>query len=237
MISVQNLHKKYGKHSVLQGINVELKKGMIAGLIGQNGTGKTTLIKCILGLTEFQTGDILIEKTSINSGPEYRNKIGYMAQMGRYPENMKLAQLFEMMKEIRESKNLDEQLYNEFALHKIEHQNLGQLSGGTIQKVSAALAFMFNPEILILDEPTAGLDPIASEILKEKITQEKENKTILITSHILNDLDEIASHALFLQAGKVLFFETITDLKEKNGQQKLGKTIAEIMLEKEITSC
>jgi Cu-processing system ATP-binding protein len=95
---------------------------------------------------------------------------------------------------------------------------------------------LFNPEILILDEPTAGLDPIASEILKEKINKEKAGKIILITSHILNDLDEIASHALFLQQGSLLFFKTLAELKEKSGHQKLGKTIAEIMLEREKAS-
>ncbi|MCF8255558.1 MAG: ABC transporter ATP-binding protein [Bacteroidia bacterium] len=234
MIQIKDLHKNYGKHQVLKNINVELERGMVAGLIGQNGTGKTTLIKSILGLTQFQKGDILVEGVSVKAGPEYRNNIGYMAQMGRYPENMNIAQLFDMMKKIRTIDKRDEELYEKFQLQKIAHQNLGQLSGGTIQKVSAALAFLFNPDILILDEPTAGLDPIASEILKEKIIKESTKKLILITSHILNDLDEIASHALFLQEGSLLFFEHIKSLKEKSGHQKLGKTIAEIMLEREL---
>lgn len=218
---------------MLNKINVSLEKGMVAGLIGENGTGKTTLIKCILGLTQFNAGDILVNGKSILSGPEYRSQIGYMAQMGRYPENMKVAQLFSMMKEIRQAKTIDDELYTKFDIPKIAHQSLGELSGGTIQKVSAALAFMFKPEILILDEPTAGLDPIASEILKDKIVAEKDQKLILITSHILNDLDEIASHALFLQQGSLLFFEPISTLKERSGNQKLGKTIAQIMLRKE----
>jgi Cu-processing system ATP-binding protein len=146
---------------------------------------------------------------------------------------MRISQLFDMMKEIRHAHSFDEELYERYQLDKIKHQYLGQLSGGTIQKVSASLAFLFNPQILILDEPTAGLDPIASEILKDKINKEKAGKIILITSHILNDLDEIASHALFLQQGSLLFFKTLAELKEKSGHQKLGKTIAEIMLERE----
>jgi Cu-processing system ATP-binding protein len=209
---------------------------MVAGLIGQNGTGKTTLIKCILGLTQFHEGDIKIDGESILLSPEYRNKIGYMPQIGKYPENMRISQLFNMMKEIRHANSFDEELYELYQLDKIKHQYLGQLSGGTIQKVSASLAFLFNPQILVLDEPTAGLDPIASEILKDKINKEKAGKIILITSHILNDLDEIASHALFLQQGSLLFFKTLAELKEKSGHQKLGKTIAEIMLEREKAS-
>jgi Cu-processing system ATP-binding protein len=209
---------------------------MVDGLIGQNGTGKTTLIKCILGLTQFHEGDIKIDGESILLSPEYRNKIGYMPQIGKYPENMRISQLFNMMKEIRHANSFDEELYELYQLDKIKHQYLGQLSGGTIQKVSASLAFLFNPQILVLDEPTAGLDPIASEILKDKINKEKAGKIILITSHILNDLDEIASHALFLQQGSLLFFKTLAELKEKSGHQKLGKTIAEIMLEREKAS-
>lgn len=234
MIEINHLYKNYGRHPVLKDITVKLEPGMVAGLIGQNGTGKTTLIKCILGLTRFHKGEILIDGKSILDGPEYRNQIGYMAQIGRYPENMEVAQLFSMMKEIRKYENLDEELYHKFELDRISHQHLGQLSGGTIQKVSAALAFLFNPQILILDEPTAGLDPIASEILKEKIIRDSHTKIILITSHILNDLDEIASHALFLQQGSLLFFETLEELKKRSGHQKLGKTIAGIMEEKEV---
>ncbi len=233
MIEINKLYKSYHKNEVLNDINLKLEKGMIAGLIGQNGTGKTTLIKCILGLTQYQKGDILIDNKSIQIGPEYRQKIGYMAQIGKYPENMSIAQLFSMMREIRRVNETDNELYEQFEIKKIERKLLSQLSGGTTQKVSAALAFLFKPEILILDEPTAGLDPIASEILKDKISKEKENKLILITSHILNDLDEIASHAIFLQNGKLLFFETIQALKEKSGHHKLGKTIAEIMKEKQ----
>lgn len=236
MIEIINLSKKYHKQKVLHQVSVTLENGMVAGLIGQNGTGKTTLLKCILGLTQFHEGDIKIDGESILLSPEYRNKIGYMPQIGKYPENMRISQLFDMMKEIRHANNLDQELYELYQLDKIKHQYLGQLSGGTIQKVSASLAFLFNPEILILDEPTAGLDPIASEILKEKINKEKAGKIILITSHILNDLDEIASHALFLQQGSLLFFKTLAELKEKSGHQKLGKTIAEIMLEREKAS-
>jgi Cu-processing system ATP-binding protein len=104
------------------------------------------------------------------------------------------------------------------------------LSGGTRQKVSAALAFLFDPEVLILDEPTAGLDPLSSEILKEKILKEKrKNKLILITSHILSDLDELTTHIMYLQEGKMEFFKEIDQLREETGELKLGKAIARIM--------
>ena len=104
------------------------------------------------------------------------------------------------------------------------------LSGGTRQKVSAALAFYFNPDILILDEPTAGLDPLSSEILKEKIMQEKKkNKLILITSHILSDLDELTTDVMYLQEGKLIFLKDIKTLRNETGEDKLGKAIARVM--------
>lgn len=104
------------------------------------------------------------------------------------------------------------------------------LSGGTRQKVSAAVAFLFNAPILILDEPTAGLDPLASEILKEKILEEKnKNKLILITSHILSDLEEFTTHIMYMQEGKMQFFKEISVLQEETGEVKLGKAIARVM--------
>jgi Cu-processing system ATP-binding protein len=104
------------------------------------------------------------------------------------------------------------------------------LSGGTRQKVSAALAFLFDAEVLILDEPTAGLDPIASEILKDKIVKEKEKgKLILITSHILSDLEDLTTDVVYLQDGKLLFYRPVEELYELTGETKLGKAIATLM--------
>ena len=104
------------------------------------------------------------------------------------------------------------------------------LSGGTRQKVSACLAFMFNPVVLVLDEPTAGLDPISSEILKKKILQEKaKGKTIIITSHILNELDDLATHVMYLQEGTIRLFSTLEDVVSITGEQRLNKAIAMLM--------
>ena len=104
------------------------------------------------------------------------------------------------------------------------------LSGGTRQKVSAALAFLFNPDVLILDEPTAGLDPLSSEILKEKIQSEKEKgKLILITSHVLSDLEDFTTDVVYMQEGTIMFTKTMSELKQETGEEKLGKAIAWMM--------
>ena len=137
------------------------------------------------------------------------------------------------MKEIRMNNgtiSLDEDLLNAFQIQKITDKKMCTLSGGTRQKVSAVLAFLFNPSVLILDEPTAGLDPVASEILKEKITLEKHReKLILITSHILSDLDELVNEVIFMQEGKLIFHKEVEELKLETGEKMLGKVIANVM--------
>ena len=178
------------------------------------------------------SGKIFVDEELINGDPSYREKIGYMPQIGRYPDNMKVGQLFKMLKNIRnaDESKIDNYLVEQFELEKIFEKPMRTLSGGTRQKVSAAVAFLFAPPILILDEPTAGLDPLASEILKEKILAEKKkNKLILITSHILSDLDEMTTHIMYMQEGKMQFFKDIEALQEETGELKLGKAIARIM--------
>lgn len=233
MIKIEKLNKSFGKLSVLQDINLHFEGNQVLAIIGPNGSGKTTLIKSLLGMVVPDTGKIWVNNQLISDSCNYRQHLGYMPQIGRYPDNMKISQLFEMIMDIRKglhSESLDEELIEEFGLRKIIDKTMSTLSGGTKQKVSAALAFLFNPPILILDEPTAGLDPLSSEILKEKIQRESlKGKLILITSHIMSDLDELATDVLYLYEGKVQFFKSLEALKVESNEQKLGKIIARLM--------
>lgn len=171
MIVVQNITKQFGKLKALDDVSVQCNSGECVLLIGPNGSGKTTLIKSILGMVIPNSGTIFFNKKDIATDWTYRAKIGYMPQIGRYPDNMTIGHVLEMMKDIRGNQldKLDEDLIDAFKLKGLLNKRMRTLSGGTTQKVSAALAFLFNPDVLILDEPTAGLDPIATEILKEKI--------------------------------------------------------------------
>ncbi len=232
MIRIEGLYKKFKKLRVLNDINVLFTQGQVISLIGPNGSGKTTLIKSILGMVKADSGTVYVNQHPINNDYAYRSNIGYMPQIGRYPDNMKVGHLFTMLKNIRNADNaaLDNDLLVKFNLVSIFDKPMRTLSGGTRQKVSAALAFYFNPGILILDEPTAGLDPLSSEILKEKILAEKKkNKLILITSHILSDLDEITTHVMYLQEGRMLFLKDIETLRKDTGENKLSKAIAQMM--------
>ena len=230
MIKIKNIQKRFRKLQALNDINAEFSKGQVIALIGPNGSGKTTLIKSILGLVNPDSGTIYFNDSPISEGVEYRKDIGYMPQIGRYPDNMKIGQLFKMIKNIRGNQKVDEELYFKFKLDTILDKSMRALSGGTRQKLSAALAFLFDPEILILDEPTAGLDPLSSEILKSKILAEKEKgKLILITSHVLSDLEELTTHIMYMQEGRQIFFKSLQELQRETGEEKLGKAIAWVM--------
>lgn len=231
MIAVENLTKSFGKFKALDNISLYFERGNTISLIGPNGSGKTTLIKSILGLVIPEKGTIKINDIETSSNPAYRSQIGYMPQIGRYPENMTIKQVINMVKEIRKDcHTFDEELIEGFGIPAIQHKTMRSLSGGTRQKVSAGLAFLFKPDIFILDEPTAGLDPVSSELLKDKIIKERANgKLILITSHVLSDLDDITSHIIYLQDGKLMFYKEVDDLKELTGEEKLNKMIATIM--------
>ena len=179
------------------------------------------------------SGFITFNDKNIRHDWKYRENIGYMPQIGRYPDNMTIGQILDMMKDIRRKTGgaIDEELVKQFGLHALLGKRMRTLSGGTRQKVSASLAFLFNPDVLILDEPTAGLDPVASEILKEKIIAEKrKGKLILVTSHILSELDDLVTQVIYMQEGKLCFHKNINDLREDTGEQKLSKAIASIMI-------
>ena len=236
MIIATNVSKQFGKLKALNNVSVTCNKAECIALIGPNGSGKTTLIKSILGMVVPDNGFITFNGKNILHDWQYREFIGYMPQIGRYPENMTIGQVLDMMKDIRrknKGRQPDEDLVNAFQLGNVLNKRMRTLSGGTTQKVSAALAFLFNPDVLILDEPTAGLDPLASETLKEKIAQEtKKGKLVLITSHILSELDDLVTQVIYMQDGGLVFHKSIEMLRKDTGEDKLSKAIANVMMKK-----
>ena len=232
MIIATNVTKNYGRLTALDNINLTCNRGESIALIGPNGSGKTTFIKCLLGMVVPDSGFITFNNNNIRKNYTYRSDIGYMPQLSRFPDNMTIAQVIEMMKDIRKpfTTATDVELVEQFELGKIMDKRVRTLSGGTRQKVGACLAFMFSPGVLILDEPTAGLDPVSTEIIKAKIVKEKANgKLILITSHVLSDLDSIISQVIYLQEGKLKFHKSFEQLKKDTGEQQLSKAIVHVM--------
>ena len=232
MLESIQLTKSFGKLQALQGMSAHMNAGQAISLIGPNGSGKTTFIKRLLGLVIPDGGEVVLNGKSVLGGWDYRRHIGYMPQIGRYPDHMRIGQLFDMVQEIRKGtfERLDDDLIQAFGIRQLAHKTMRTLSGGTRQKVSACLAFLFDPEVLILDEPTAGLDPVSSEVLKEKVLAEKaKGKLTLLTSHILSDLDELTTDVMYLMDGKLQFYQPIEQLKAQTGEDKLHRAIASVM--------
>ncbi|PCI11423.1 MAG: copper ABC transporter ATP-binding protein [Flavobacteriaceae bacterium] len=235
MIQINNLHKKFGKLVVLDGLDLEINSGGIFAILGPNGSGKTTLIKSILGMVIPNKGDIQIDNQSVLKKWEYRNEINYLPQIANFPANLSVKELIAMVKNLRPKKANDTDLIKLFSLEAFLDKKLGNLSGGTKQKVNIVLTFMFDSEIIILDEPTTGLDPIALIHLKEIIQKEKsKGKTILITSHIMSFVEEVSDEIVFLLDGEIYFKGSITDLKKQTNQADLEHAIANLIAKENV---
>lgn len=230
MIEFKNIHKQFGKLKVLEGLNLDIRGGGIFAILGPNGSGKTTLIKCLLGMVIPNKGEIVFQNEIINGQWAYRNNLSYLPQIANFPPNISVREMISMVKNLR-PKNADSStLIERFGLCEFMSQKLGNLSGGTKQKVNIVLTFMFDSDVIILDEPTTGLDPIALIYLKELIEEErKKGKTILITTHIMSVVEELADEIIFLLEGNIYFKGTIAELKEKTDDQNLEHAIAHLI--------
>jgi len=230
MIEFKNLHKRFGKLIVLDGLDLEISKGGIFAILGPNGSGKTTLIKCLLGMVIPNKGEIIFDKKSVLRQWAYRNNLNYLPQIANFPPNLTVIELINMVKNLRPKTSNSEDLIELFGLKTSLDKKLGNLSGGTKQKVNIVLTFMFDSDLIVLDEPTNGLDPIALIHLKEIIQKEKEKgKTILITTHIMSFVDEVADEIVFLLDGKIYFKGTVEALKKQMNNDNLEHAIANLI--------
>jgi Cu-processing system ATP-binding protein len=230
MIAFSDVRKRYGKRDVLTGVSLEVRRGAVTGLVGPNGSGKTTLIKILLGLARADGGRVHCGGASADDNGDYRRAIGYMPQIARFPENLRVRDVIELVRALRPDTAVDDELIAAFGLAAEFDKTLGTLSGGTRQKVNAAIAFLFRPDIVVLDEPTAGLDPVASRVLKEKIARVRaQGRTVLITSHVLAELEELADDVVFLCDGTVQFAGSVRALLERTGQEGLEAAVAALL--------
>ncbi|NQT61974.1 MAG: ABC transporter ATP-binding protein [Candidatus Marinimicrobia bacterium] len=231
MINIKGLKKRFGRLEVLKELDAQIQENTITAIVGHNGSGKTTLIKCLLGLDKYDGGDINIKDFKLNGDWNYRSQIGYMPQVARFPENLTASEVITMISDLRiGSSTQAEELISYFRLVDEMEKPLKTLSGGTRQKVNAIVALMFNPDILILDEPTAGLDPVSSSLLKDKIQAEKASgKTVIITSHIMSEIQELADTILYLLDGKIFFDGPVNELIAQTGEKNLERAIAKMM--------
>jgi Cu-processing system ATP-binding protein len=237
MIEFRGLHKRYGRLDVLRGIDLTVRAGRVTGLVGPNSAGKTTLIKSLLGHVRPERGSILVDGVPIDAEGKYRARIGYMPQIARFPENLSGAELVAMLSGLRRDtpgiaeRPIDDELVARFGLAPHMGKPLRTLSGGTRQKINAVLAFLFTPDLLVLDEPSAGLDPVASATLKDTVLAARAaGRTVLVTSHVLSELEELCDDIAFLVEGKVAFAGSAAELAHATGEQRLERAVAKLMM-------
>ncbi len=228
MIRINNIDKRYGKITALEGVSFDVQSGKIIAIAGPNGSGKSTLVKIILGLVKNDNGDIYLNNYKLNSHHHYRKQIGYLPQIGRYPENLTVSEVISMIKDIGEDEETFEaDLIEEFELENHLKKEVRTLSGGTKQKLGIILAFMFKKDLLILDEPSSGLDPISSGKLKNLIkNRNSSGSTVLLISHIMSEVEELADEIIYFLNGKICFREKIRNLIEETGGKNLEQSIA-----------
>ena len=233
LLAAHSIRKRFGALPVLQDVSLGVNRGRVTAILGPNGAGKTTLIKIVLGLTKADEGSVTLEGETLDDDPRPRAAIGYMPQIARYPENLSGAELMAMLADLRGANaSVDRELVDRFRLGTDLGKPLRTLSGGTRQKVNAVLAFLFAPTLLVLDEPTAGLDPLSSSILKDKIREERaRGKTVILTSHVMTELEELADDIVFLLDGTVRFAGSLAELKVRTRQLNLERAVAQLMRE------
>jgi len=231
VIRIRHLTKSFGGRTVLDDVSLDIERGAVTAVLGPNASGKSTLIKCVLGLVNPDDGEICVDDEPIVGTWRYRAKVGYMPQMARFPDNLTVRELFSMLKDLRRrSVDLDIELFARYDLGAIAKQRLSTLSGGTRQKISAAIAFLFSPSLIVLDEPSVGLDPVSTTVFKDKVRKERsEGKTVLLASHLVNEVEEMADNIVYVLEGKPFFVGTVADLKREASETRLDRAIVRVI--------
>jgi Cu-processing system ATP-binding protein len=229
-IDIAGLRKSFGRTVVLDGIDAGLARGRVTALVGPNASGKSTLLKCILGLVRPDAGTLRVNGSVVGSDPAYRRSIGYMPQRAPFPEHLSGKEIVALLRQMRGNAPVDFELIDRFDVAAELAKRIATLSGGTRQKLNAIAAFLFRPSIVILDEPSAGLDPVANRALKRKIEQTKgAGVTHLITSHVLAEVEEIADDVLLLVEGRIHYGGSVEALWRLTGERHLEPAIGRLL--------
>lgn len=231
-LEIEGLRKRFGRVTALAGVDLNVAPGRVVALVGPNAAGKSTLIKSVLGLVRPDAGRIMVQGVRVDGDPAYRHAIGYMPQLPRFPDNLTGREVLELLADLRGGEPADDELVHRLGLEPSLDRPVRVLSGGTRQKLNAAVAFRYRPPLLILDEPTASLDPVAASRLKERIRHAAEEGTsVLLSSHFMAEVEELADEIVYLVEGCVRFQGTLDTLRLRTGERKLERAVAALMQE------
>jgi ABC-2 type transport system ATP-binding protein len=236
-IKTLNLVKKYKDTVAVDNLNLTVHQGELFSLLGVNGAGKTTTIKMLSCLTKPTSGDAILEGNSIvSASSRVKSLIGVSPQETAVAPNLSVKENLELMCGVHgfnkdKKKAKTKELADRFDLNKIIDKKAGKLSGGWQRRLSIAMALISEPDILFLDEPTLGLDVIARSELWDVIRELKGKITIILTTHYMEEAEELSDRIAVMKDGKLLALGTAEELKEKTGKEKFEDAFVSIVKE------
>ena len=227
MIKVENLTKKYGELAALDGVSFEMREGEVIGALGPNGAGKTTLLRVLVTFLEPTAGKVTIDGLNINNPlhqQEIKSKIGYLPEHAPLYEDMTVAEYLRFVGKMQgiNKSDLEEAVFSvieKCGLEKKENQEISTLSKGYRQRLGIAQALIHDPKIVILDEPTTGLDPNQRIEIKNLITEIGKTKTVILSSHVLSEIQSTCSRVLIINKGKIVADGTPENLEADSRSQ------------------
>lgn len=232
MIKIENLVKKFNEKTVLNGINVEVKKGEVFGYLGPNGAGKTTTMRILLGLLKPTSGKALVFGKELEDNDDLRGRVGVLLDNdGLYGRLSAYENLdyYSKLYYVSNRKEKIENLLNFIRLYDRKNEKVGKFSTGMKRRLALAKAIIHDPEILFMDEPTSGLDPEAQKMVRDLIVKLSKRKgiTIFLNSHNLDEVQRICSKIAILQKGNIRTYDTIKNLRKKYSKPTLEITLAD----------
>ena len=225
IISIKNFKLSFGNKEIIRGLSFNVKKGEIFGFLGSNGSGKTTTIRALLGIYQADSGELLINGEEFS--PERIGAIGYLPEeRGLYKKEkvIDVMQYFGRLKGLskKEAQEFSKKYLKRVGLEDKANLNIDKLSGGQQQKIQLGITIMGKPEILILDEPTKGFDPVNRQLLMDIIEEENtRGATIMMVTHQMEEVEKICNRALLLKNGKMEAYGTVDEIRNKFGKQRI----------------
>ena len=217
LIECRGLYKSYGLRPALSGVDLEVGPGRIVGLLGPNGSGKTTLIKLLCGLLRPTTGWLAIDGEEI--GPYTKSVVSYLPDRMYFADWMKAVDLFDLFQDFYADFDGQKALAMCRSLGVEPKDRLKSMSKGTKEKVQLVLAMSRAAKLYLLDEPIAGVDPAARDfILRTILTNYNPEGTVLLSTHLISDIEKVLDEAIFLKEGKIMLHTTVDDIREKEGK-------------------
>lgn len=239
-IEVNKLTKIYGNQKAVDDISFKVEKGEIVGFLGPNGAGKSTTMKMITGYLQPDDGEAIVSGIPVSSSPiETKKRIGYLPEANALYYDMYVREYLQFIAEVhhvKDGQNRIEEMIKLTGLTVESNKKTGQLSKGYKQRVGLAAALIHDPEVLILDEPTSGLDPNQIMEIREVIRMQGKNKTVLFSSHILQEVEAICDRVIIINKGKIVADDQLSNLQQLNQNKhivivRFGESVDHLLLE------